>query len=103
MGQAKNRGTRDARVTQALGRAEVSAPPVLKCNACQAVLTDVTPLDTRDLKGIAQAYGAHCAACEQDTWAVRGEPAAVRAFYAALEKAAGQKVQLGTAKPAAAG
>ena len=34
-----------------------------------------------------------------DTWAVRGDPAAVRAFYAALEKAAGQAVQMGTAKP----
>ncbi len=73
---------------------------MLRCNACQAELTDVAPLQTRQLKGITQAFGAHCAACDQDTWAVRGEPAAVRAFYAALEQAAGQQVQLGTAKPA---
>jgi hypothetical protein len=72
----------------------------LSCNACQALLSDVAPLDIQHLPGITQAFGAHCAACEQDTWAVRGEPVAVRAFYAALEKAAGQKVQLGTARPA---
>lgn len=98
MGQAKNRGTREARVAQAVGRA--GPPPALSCNVCQAGLSDVAALDTRQLPGITQAFSAHCAACEQDTWAVRGEPAAVRAFYAALEKAAGQKVQLGTAKPA---
>lgn len=101
MGQARNRGPRDTRVAEAIVRAGQSAPPQLRCNACQAELTDVTALQTGQLKGITQAFGAHCAVCDQDTWAVRGEPAAVRAFYAALEQAAGQKVQLGTAKPAA--
>lgn len=100
MGQAKNRGTREARVAQAVGKA--GPAPALSCNACQAGLSDVAALDIRHLPGIVQAFGAHCAACDQDTWAVRGEPTAVRAFYAALEKSAGQKVQLGTAKSAAA-
>lgn len=100
MGEAKHRGSRDTRVAEAVGKAR-PRPPELRCNVCQAVLSDVAALETRRLKGIEQAFGAHCAACDQDTWAVRGEPAAVRAFYAALEQAAGQKVQLGTAKPAA--
>lgn len=103
MGQARNRGPRDTRVAEAMVRAGQSGPPKLHCNACQAELTEVAALETKQLKGITQAYGAHCAACDQDTWAVRGEPAAVRAFYAALEQAAGQKVQLGTARPALPG
>ena len=76
------------------------APPAMSCNVCQAALPDVVQLDARPLKGIHLAYKAHCAACDQDTWAVKGEPAAVRAFYTALEKAAGQPVQLGSAKAA---
>lgn len=75
-------------------------PPVVSCNSCKAVLPALEQLDTSGLKGIELAFKAHCAACDQDTWAVRGEPAAVRAFYAALEKSVGQTVQLGSAKPA---
>lgn len=98
MGQARLRGPRDARVAQALHHEK---PPVLVCNACQAPLGEGQALDTRALKGITAAYGAHCSACDQDTWAVKGEIAAVKAFYDALEKASGQAVQLGTARPAA--
>lgn len=101
MGEAKHRGPRDTRVAEAVGKARLLRPPRLSCNVCHAELTDVAALETKQLKGIEQAFGAHCAVCDQDTWAVRGEPAAVRAFYAALEQASGQKVQLGTAKPAA--
>lgn len=101
MGEAKQRGPREARVAASQQRAaQAQQRPVIACNACAQVLDDITPVDTTALRGIAQAYQAHCAACDQDTWAVRGEAAAVRAFYAALEKAAGQKVRLGTAGPA---
>jgi hypothetical protein len=72
----------------------------MTCNVCAAALPEGAALDTTKLKGIQAAFHAHCAACDQDTWAVRGEAAAVRAFYDALEKAAGQRVQMGTAKPA---
>ena len=74
----------------------------MRCNACGQRLTDPRPVDTRALRGIECAFQADCATCatcDQDTWAVRGDKAAVRAFYGALEKAMGQKVQLGTAKP----
>ena len=98
MGQAKIRGTRDERVAEAAGKALKARPPTLTCSGCQSALTQVSALDTSALRGIEVAYQAHCAACDQDTWAVRGETVAVRAFYSALEKAAGQPVQLGVAK-----
>lgn len=103
MGEAKQRGPRTARVAAAQQQwAQAQQPPAMACNACGQALADITPVDTTALRGIAQAFQAHCAACDQDTWAVRGEPAAVRAFYDALEKAAGQQVQLGKAGPASA-
>ena len=98
LGQAKSRGSRDERVAEAAGKTLKARPPALTCSGCQAALTEVSALDTSSLRGIEVAYQAHCAACDQDTWAVRGENAAVRAFYSALEKAAGQPVQLGKAK-----
>lgn len=74
-------------------------PPALACNACGRALGEVHAVDTQALRGIDCAFQAHCAACDQDTWAVRGQPAAVRAFYAALEAKAGHKPLMGTAKP----
>jgi hypothetical protein len=101
VGQARNRGSRDVRIAQAITKADRLKPPVIACNACKTELTEVAALVARDLKGIEAAFGAHCVACDQDTWAVRGKVSAVRAFYAALEKAAGEKVRLGTARPSA--
>ncbi len=99
MGQAKDRGTSEDRIAAAIRRRAVAHPPVIHCNCCKAELSNIGAADTSRLKGIEIAFSAHCAACDQDTWAVRGDIAAVKAFYAALEKAAGQAVQLGTAKP----
>ncbi len=99
MGQAKSRGSRDDRVAQATRLGASARPPVIRCNACRAELPDVEAIDTRGLKGIELAFRAHCAPCDQDTWAVRGEAAAVRAFYDALEKSVGQKVRMGTTRP----
>ncbi len=101
MGQAKERGTREDRVAQAAAEADRLRPPEMKCNVCSATLKDVSALETRTLPGIHAGFSAHCSACDQDTWAVRGDPAAVRAFYAALEKSAGASVRFGTARPAA--
>lgn len=93
MGEANTSGSQPDRVAAA------RRAPALSCNVCQAALPDVVSLDTQPLPGIELAFQAHCAACDQDTWAVRGTPAAVRAFYDALEKSVGQKVRLGSAKP----
>ncbi|MDO9316246.1 MAG: hypothetical protein Q7T97_17055 [Burkholderiaceae bacterium] len=101
LGQARIRGSRDIRVAEAITKADRLKPPVIACNSCKIELTEIASLDASGLKGIEAAFGAHCVACDQDTWAVRGEIAAVQAFYVALEKAAGAKVQLGIAKPPA--
>lgn len=98
MGQAKNRGSKAVRVTQALQRQQPPSPPRLVCNQCQATLSNVAAVDTQGLAGITAAFSASCSACHEDTWAVRGEPAAVRAFYETLEKVSGQRITLGTAR-----
>jgi N-acetylneuraminic acid mutarotase len=99
LGQAKDRGTEKERIAGAIQRLTIASPPVIVCNGCKTSLSNINEADTSRLKGIEIAFSAHCDACDQDTWAVRGEIAAVKAFYAALEKASGQKIQLGTAKP----
>ena len=88
-------------LAQTAAAADKLRPPKMVCNLCGAALAQVNALDTAHLPGIHAAFGAHCGACKQDTWAVRGEVAAVKAFYAALEKSSGSTVQLGTARPAA--
>lgn len=99
MGQAKNRGTQDERAAAAILATAHERPPTIACNVCNATLPPAERVDTRGLKGIELAFKSHCAACDQDTWAVRGDAPAVRAFYAALEKSGGGTVQLGSAKP----
>lgn len=97
LGQARIRGPKALRVTQALQQQHTQAPPRLNCNQCQAELTNVAAVDARALQGIEAAFSAHCLACGHDTWAVRGQAAAVKAFYDALEKLSGQRIALGTA------
>ena len=95
VGEANNRGPKAARVAAAMQRAPDNPPPRLVCNSCQQLLDRVEPIDVTGLTGIQQAFCGHCEPCDRDTWAVRGEAASVKAFYATLEKASGQAVQLG--------
>ena len=95
MGQARIRGNRDTRVAEAREKQLRQQPPALVCSGCQQPLGSVAAVPVDGLTGLQAAYRAHCAACDLHSWAVRGEPAAVKAFYAALEKASGQTVQLG--------
>jgi hypothetical protein len=97
MGEAKNRGTPQQRVDAAMKRALPAGAPRIRCSRCTLDLQEVQQVDATGLRGIELAFKAHCPKCDQETWAVRGESASVRAFYGALEKAAGQKVQLGSA------
>ena len=89
------------KLAQTAAAADKLRPPKMSCNLCSAALTQVSALNTAHLPGIHAGFGAHCDACDQTTWAVRGDLAAVKAFYAALEKSSGSVVQLGTARPAA--
>ena len=77
---------------------EVQKPKSIVCNNCQAVLTTLTTVDTKSLKGIDAAFSAHCAACNQDTFAVRGQREAVADFFLEMENKAGFEVNIGTAK-----
>jgi hypothetical protein len=70
--------------------------PRIRCNSCKVELDSIEQVDATGLRGIELGFKANCAACDQETWAVRGEAPSVRAFYEALEKAAGHKVQLGS-------
>ena len=99
MGESKNRGTRSERIAASLSVSQHIKPPAIACNLCHATLPAPERVDTSELRGIELAFKSHCAACDQDTWAVRGEAPAVRAFYAALEKSVGSAVQLGSVKP----
>ncbi len=74
--------------------------PAMSCNVCRAALPAAERVDTSALQGIEVAFKAHCAACDQDTWAVRGAAPSVRAFYAALERSVGQPARMGTLKAA---
>lgn len=99
MGQAKSRGTRGERVAAAMQTAARMKAPVIACNVCMTELPEAELLDTAGLQGVDLAFKAHCSACDQDTWAVRGEASAVNAFYDALEKSVGGTVKLGSAGP----
>ena len=74
MGQAKLRGNRDARMTEAKQRLEALKPDHIVCNNCQAKLTEIFTLDTHGMKGIEVAFSANCSTCNHDTWAVLGDP-----------------------------
>ena len=98
---AKTPATPQDKLAQASAAADKLRPPRMVCNLCQTALSRVSAIDTAQLPGIHAGFGAHCQACDQTTWAVRGEVAAVKAFYAALEKSSGSELQMGTARPEA--
>ena len=103
MGQAKKRGSRNSRIAEAVQKIEEVKPKLIVCNKCKAELTEITHLNTKGMKGIEIAFGAHCHSCNSDTWAVRGDKEAVTDLLLAMEAETGSEVNLGTAKPGNAG
>lgn len=49
------------------------------------------------MKGIEAAFAAHCSACDQDTWAIRGDPDAVADTFMAIESETGHEGKMGIA------
>ena len=88
MGQARLRGTPEQRRQAAIERQLSLRPKYVRCNHCQAELTELQPMDISDLKGIEAAFAAHCPHCDHNTFAIKGEPEAV-AQHMAIEDAAG--------------
>lgn len=97
MGHAKQRGTQDQRIAAALEKVETLRPAQIVCNNCNAALTEIITLNSTGMNGIEAAFAAHCASCEHDTFAVRGDPDAVADFALLLEAANDTEVKLGMA------
>lgn len=95
MGQARLRGTPEQRKQAAIERQLALRPKYIKCNNCQAELSDMTSLDIADIKGIEAAFAAHCPHCGHDTYAIKGEREAVAQMHMAIEDAAGAQAQAG--------
>ena len=83
MGQARQRGNRDARIAEAQARMEATRPDKLVCNGCGADVTTIHPVSTRGLTGVEAIWVGQCD-CGQTTFATSGDPQAVQAFFAAL-------------------
>ena len=83
MGQAIQRGNRDARIAEAQARIEATRPDKLVCNGCGADVTTIHPVSTRGLTGIEAIWVGQCD-CGQTTFAASGDPQAVQAFFATL-------------------
>ena len=87
MGQAKNRGNQAQRIEEARARERAKLPASVKCEMCQADLTDIHPLPTRNHPGLWAAGRAECQPCGHSTWAFHGEPAVVREVAQAWREA----------------
>lgn len=96
MGQAKRRGTLEQRIQQAKQKINESVPDRIICNNCKAEISQVQQLDTKGLRGIDAAFAGQCPACEQTTYAVKGQPNSVAAFMEAMQKATGSEPIIGS-------
>lgn len=99
MGDAKRKGSRDERVAAAIAKLEALRPDVIQCNDCKAQLTEIVRIDARNMRGIEAAFSAHCAACDADTLALKGDPEAVADFFAFVQSTTGGEGNIGTAVP----
>jgi hypothetical protein len=102
MGQAKLRGTPQQRQQAAIDKQLSLRLKHIVCNNCQAVLTEMQPMEITDIKGIEAAFAAHCPHCDHDTYAIKGEPEAVAQLHMAIEDATGQESLSGVV-PSASG
>ena len=89
MGQENVKGNRATRVAEALEKIEALKPDHIVCNSCQAHLTDLVKLDSRQMEGIEAAFAARCDLCDQDTWALKGRKNTVVDAFTAIESDTG--------------
>jgi hypothetical protein len=86
MGEAKRRGSQAEREASAIAARRALFPASVKCNNCQADLTEITPMDVRGMPGMRLAGGAHCFACQHDTWVLDGTQAGLSLFRQFLDE-----------------
>ena len=91
MGQAKNRGSQDQRIAEARVRERTKFPASVKCNSCQAELTDIEPMNVRGFPGLKLAGAAECRACETTTWVLHGAQEAMDDAFERLESMYGRR------------
>ncbi|MFZ7320527.1 hypothetical protein [Comamonas jiangduensis] len=97
MGQAKNRGSQDARIAEAIKRERAKFPETVKCNSCQKDLSEITPMDIRGFTGLRAAGAAACSDCQSTTWVMDGTPEAMAEVAEMLEQEHGSEGILGWA------
>lgn len=85
MGQAKNRGSQQARMEMAIQAKSQLRPEYLVCNECQSHITDFHELNTKGLSGINAAYAGICS-CGGTTYAISGSKDAVEKAAMALQE-----------------
>lgn len=91
MGQAKNRGNQGQRIAEARSRERAKFPASVKCNSCQAELTDIEPMTVRDFPGLKLAGAAECRTCETTTWVLHGTQEAMDDAFDRLESVYGRR------------
>jgi hypothetical protein len=96
MGQAKRRGSEEQRRAQAITAARVALPESVKCNECQADLTEIEPMNLRGMVGLRAAGLARCG-CGCVTWVVDGTSEAKEAFAEFMSAEHGDGLKVGTA------
>jgi hypothetical protein len=96
VGQAKKRGSLEQRIQQARQKINASTPDHIICNHCRTEIKEVHLLDTKGMRGIDAAFVGQCPACDQSTYAVKGEPKSVAAFMEAMQKATGSEPIIGS-------
>lgn len=82
MGQAKSRGSQDARVAAAVARQQALKPVEMICNDCKAIIKGehIHLHDTRNMVGMEMACTGACPECKSITWGFKGTEEAVLAI-----------------------
>jgi hypothetical protein len=74
MGQAKQRGSQEQRISQAKAKTDALRPEKLVCGACKTAFTEFAAMDTRNMRGINAVFGGQCPACDESVMAFGGQP-----------------------------
>lgn len=98
MGQAKLKGTFEQRQAQAIAKSRAQFPSSIKCNNCGEDLTEIQPMDVRNMPGMRLAGAAICASCTQTTWILDGTPDALSLMQDFMAEEHGEDAKLGFVK-----
>lgn len=95
MGQAKQRGSLEQRISAAKGRIDALRPAEIICNDCKSEITEIEDLDIREMTGIDAAFAGVCKQCKGVTYAIKGNPDSIEALMVALSENTGEVPLIG--------